>query len=577
MKDSPGALELLSERVDDLEKRIRALEHSADGRATAQISQPASAQRSDATSALETGKLFPIIGRAMLGIAGAYVLRAIAESGVFPKLPVSMFAVAYAFGWLVWSARISSGLARVVYAGTSALILAPMLWENTLAFHVFAPMASAGVLAAFLTLATVLDLRNGAVRGMWMAQSIAVLICAALAFRTHEVLPFVTAILLALCVTEFAQSRDYQEPVWPLIVLVADVSVWGLIFIYTGPQDTRVAYGQLSAAALIAPASILFAINGSAVAVRVMSRGFRIMVLETVQVVIAFALAVAALLYFAPVHGPMMLGIACLILSASAYVCAFRYLKARKERRSFRVFAIWSAALVLGGSLWALPLNGAAMLMAVAALAAIYLARRLEPTMLEFHGLVFLIGATVVSGLPGYLYDCVAGTPLHSPSAAISMISLCAVAALFVARSQTNGAWEGVLHLVLAFVAICASTALLVQGVLAGAGALMVLGAHHVAFLRTLTICVVALSIGFSGSHWERPRLTQLAYAALVLLGVKILFEDLRHGHMGFAAASIALFAVTLMGVPRLVRLGAQRRSGKPIKTENEESRQIPV
>src|SRR3569833_465651 len=108
----------------------------------------------------------------MLGGAGAYLLRAVAESGVLPKLPVSVFAVGYAFAWLVWSSRVSSSLARVVYAGTAALILAPMLWENTLTFHVFTPIVTAGVLAAFLTLATVLDLRNTKARGMWLAQGI---------------------------------------------------------------------------------------------------------------------------------------------------------------------------------------------------------------------------------------------------------------------------------------------------------------------------------------------------------------------------------------------------------------------
>ena len=233
MNRSPGELELLSERVDDLERRVLALEHPAEIKA-AQVDEHEQEVLIASGSGLETFSIFPIIGRSMLGVAGAYLLRAVAESGVLPRLPVSVFAVAYAFAWLVWSSRISSSLPRVMYAGTAALILTPMLWESTLTFHVFTPVVTAGVLAAFLTLATVLDLRNGKARGMWIAQGIAVLTGAALGFRTHEVLPFVTAILLALCVTEFARSREYQEPVWPLIVVAADISVWGLIFIYSG-------------------------------------------------------------------------------------------------------------------------------------------------------------------------------------------------------------------------------------------------------------------------------------------------------------------------------------------------------
>ncbi|HTM18196.1 MAG TPA: hypothetical protein VL135_14885 [Terracidiphilus sp.] len=576
MNRSPGELELLSERVDDLERRVLALEHPAEIKA-AQVDEHEQEVLIASGSALETFSIFPIIGRSMLGVAGAYLLRAVAESGVLPRLPVSVFAVAYAFAWLVWSSRISSSLPRVMYAGTAALILTPMLWESTLTFHVFTPVVTAGVLAAFLTLATVLDLRNGKARGMWIAQGIGVLTTAALGFRTHEVLPFVTAILLALCVTEFARSREYQEPVWPLIVVAADISVWGLIFIYSGAQDTRMAYPLLSTAALIAPASILFAINGAAISAWVVRRKRGITIFEVIQVTIAFALVVTAVFYFAPEHGAMILGIVSLVLSGGTYACASLYLRAGEERRSFRVFAVWSAALLVAGSLWALPLQVAAILLAVAAGLATYLSRRFESSMHEFHAVVFLTGASVVADLPRYLYGCLAGTPPRSPGAAILIVSLCAMAALFLARSEADNAWQRFLHLVMTFIAICAVTALLAQAVLSGTRALIALDAHHVAFLRTLSVCAVALAIGFVGSRWGRRELTHLAYAALALLAVKLLFEDLRHGQMGFAAASIALFAVTLMGVPRLVRLGAQRHAKAELKAECGQVPHVPV
>ena len=360
-------------------------------------------------------------------------------------------------------------------------------------------------------------------------------------------------------------------------VVAADVSVWGLIFIYSGAQDTRLAYPPLSAAGLIAPAAILFAIYGVAIAVWVVRRKRWIMIFEVMQVAIAYALVVAAVIYFAPVHGPMVLGIVSLILSVAAYACACFYLRYGEERRSFRVFAVWSAGLFVAGSLWALPIQGAAMLLAVAGGLATFLSRRFEASMHEFHAVVFLTGAAVVAELPRYLYGCVAGTPPQAPSAAIVIVSMCAAAGLFLARSQEDDAWERLLHLVLAFVAVCSLTALLAQAVLGGAGALMALAAHHVAFLRTLTVCVMALAIGFEGSRWGRPELTHLAYAALALLGVKLLLEDLRHGQMGFAAASIALFAVTLMGVPRLVRLGAQRHANAQMKIGCRQTPHVPV
>src|SRR5579872_1938497 len=104
MNESPGTLELLSNRVDELEKRVHALEHPAAAvvEAINPVFAEASTGRED-SEALQSSNLFPLLGRAMLGIAGAYVLRAIAEASVMPKGVVATAAVAYAIAWLLWA------------------------------------------------------------------------------------------------------------------------------------------------------------------------------------------------------------------------------------------------------------------------------------------------------------------------------------------------------------------------------------------------------------------------------------------------------------------------------------------
>jgi hypothetical protein len=93
------------------------------------------------------------------------------------------------------------------------------------------------------------------------------------------------------------------------------------------------------------------------------------------------------------------------------------------------------------------------------------------------------------------------------------------------------------------------------------------LDVHHVAFLRTLVISAVALCLAFAGSRWGRIAMARLAYVALAFVAAKLLFEDLRHGHMEFIAGSICLFALALIAVPRLVRLGAKSRIDLPAGT----------
>jgi hypothetical protein len=48
--------------------------------------------------------------------------------------------------------------------------------------------------------------------------------------------------------------------------------------------------------------------------------------------------------------------------------------------------------------------------------------------------------------------------------------------------------------------------------------------------------------------------MTRSPYAAIAFVAVKLLLEDLRHGHLEFFAASLGLVAVTLIAVPRLAR-----------------------
>ena len=64
-----------------------------------------------------------------------------------------------------------------------------------------------------------------------------------------------------------------------------------------------------------------------------------------------------------------------------------------------------------------------------------------------------------------------------------------------------------------------------------------------------------ALALADAGSRWRRIELTRIAYATLGLVAAKLLLEDLPLGHLEFIAASIFLFALTLIAVPRLARI----------------------
>jgi hypothetical protein len=262
-------------------------------------------------------------------------------------------------------------------------------------------------------------------------------------------------------------------------------------------------------------------------------------------------------IHFGPPASATVVGIFCVVLSGAGYATAFGRFDRIQEWRNYIVFATWSAALFLAGCLLCLPGTWQAVWLSAAAIAATFAGARLKLLSLELHGMVFLLAAGGVSGFLIEVFSALAGVLPGAPGLGICLVSLGAVLCYTAIKPCEEASWKWqVLSIGFASLAIGAAAALVVQG-LVGLTALQVTpGAHHVAFIRTFAVCTAAIALAYSGAHWRRMELTRIVYATLALLAVKLVLEDLRHGHLGFIAGSIFLFAVTLIVVPRVARLG---------------------
>jgi hypothetical protein len=530
----PDTLERLADRVETLERRVlalEALERAPSAAMREPVASPAAAA-GEGFSLAQAGGAFSILGKSMLGIAGAYLLRAVAESSSLPRLAIAAVAIVYALLWLVAAARVreEEWFASTIYAGTSALILAPMLWELTLRFKVLpAPV-------------------------FWVANGTATAAALALAVATHELIPFIAALLLMALICEYAVVRNHQRSVRSVAALAADAAIWSLIFIYASPQSARMDYPTLGSAELILPGCLLFLIYGASVAVRTTQLRQKISIFETGQAMIAFLLGASSVLYFGPVNCAVVLGLVCLLFSAACYATAFVLLSNKAEGRNFRVFATWAAGLFLAGSLLCLPPFWLAACLGIAAIAATILGGRLT---LRFHGFAFLVVAAIVSGLLEYAFNALAGTPPATLGAGAFVVSACAIVCSALGKRGPQERWkQQLLRLATAALAVFALAALLVEGLLHLVFPNTTPDAPHIAFIRTLILCALAFALAFIGSRWRRVELTRIAYATLALVAAKLLFEDLRHGRLEFIAASIFLFAITLIAVPWLARMG---------------------
>ncbi len=560
MNDLPETLEQLSSRIDALEKRVCELEnvpavlaYSASPAAAATL-----APAVEIPSGEQVSSAFLVLGKAMLGIAGAYVLRALAEAAVLPRLLVAAIAIGYAIAWLVAASRTpaSQRFAAALYAATSALIVAPMLWELTMRFHVLPPAASAAVLGFMVAAATALSWKKENSSDFSVAFGAAALTALALSVVTHVMIPFLVLLLLMVAVCEYRRLRSGVQGTRMVVAAIADCAVWFLIVVYRDPASVRGDYPALGPAALVAPACLLFLITAASVVCQTAVRRRKITGFETVQSMVSFLLWMISVLFLVPQVSGRIVGMICLLFAAACYAAAFGLFRGAPEKRNFHVFGLWSAGLLLAGIILSFPPAWAVAVLALAAMSGAILAGRMCCITLECHGIIYLTAAALSCGLLEYSFQALAGRMPTNLAWSILLVSGCALFCYLAAREREGEAWqEQTLHFASALLAVCAASALAAQGTVWMLALRITPDVFHVALIRTLVLCAIALGLAFAGARWQRPEMRKIAYAALGFLAIKLLFEDLRHGHLEFIAASIFLFALALIGVPRLARV----------------------
>ncbi len=562
-----SVLERLSDKVAELEARLSALE-----RRSAAMGYPSARPGSApvvppvplaGVSLPRPPGALAAVGRVFLGIAGAYLLRALAESGILPRLAVVAVALAYAVAWLVWAgrARAATGFARAASAITAALILSPMLWELTLRFRTLPAWATAAVLAGFAVLAFALGWRRNLTAVVGLSTFAAASTGLVLQVATRDPAPFVLALLVMALVEEAAACRDRWLYLRPITAVAADLAALVLILVYTGAEGAPAEYTPLAAALLMALIAAGFVIYGATTVFRTVILRRRISVFEIVQPAVAFLLATAGILRLSHAAGTA-LGAFCLLAAAASYVAALTRMAHLPQARNYHVFATWGSALFLVGSFLLLPAPVRAFWLALAAVVAVFFGVRWVRTTIGFHGAVYMAAAGLVSGLFEYAGRALAGAPSGAPESRIWMTAVATLVGYAVAvHSSSAGSpsnadlWSTkLLRLAYAAPAAYVAAALAVVPAVWMESLVTPISPSLLAATRTLVLCLAALGLAFAGSRWKRIELVWLAYAAIAFCTLKLLFEDLRYGSAVSIAASLFFYGMAWVLVPRLGR-----------------------
>ena len=579
-----SVVERLNERVRELERRVAELEGMATQARGAEMAsaipqeqakQPTAATPVAGIRPVQQGQppepwkgaaaaetpagVITVLGKAVLGIAGAYLLRAIAESGSVPKLALLLVAIVYAAAWMVWAVRASasSRFASVTYAVTSAMILSPMLWESTTRFQTLSVGFAAAALTGYVVMTLALAARRDLELVAWVATVAAVMTALGLIFATRDLVALASALLAIGLASEVSACLGHRLTQRVLPALAADFAIWQLVDVMTSSKVVPEGYHATAAGTITALCLALLAIYGGSIGIRIFVRREAITYFDVGQGVLAFGLATFGALRatggaIAPVLGALFL-----VLAAVCYWGALSRFVDDGLRRNRRVSATWAAALLVAGSWLLLPSGLQLVFLCAAAVVAAFLYARTGKFSLGLHVSVYLAAATAVSPVLGYVVNTLAGSVGGGPPWSVWLVTVAAAVSYVVGAGHAEErTTRRLLWVVPALLVGFAAAALAVSAIVGVAGGSAGLAASRLSVVRTIVGCAVALALAYAGARWKRVELGWVAYAAVGFGTLKLLLEDLRFGNAASLVVSLLFYGGVLILLARMMQRG---------------------
>lgn len=523
--DSSRRLEELGETIAGLERRVAALER--------RLPAPTVEELAVTPAAASSGVDLALAGRSLLVLAGAFLLRAIANLQAVPDALGVGLGVAYAIAILGLADRAAARGRQADSAwhgATSLLVAYPLVGESVLRFALLPAWAGSVAALAWFALVFLVAARRRSAPLAWIAAVGGGAAAVVLAFATRAPAPHAWSLIAMAAATAWLGRRLEQRLLTLPAALAGDLLILTLVPIaLSGRASPAIASAPLCALAFFA----VFA------AAAMMRAG----VFDRVQAVAALVVGLGGGAAMAVAAGAgVPFGAAALIIALAGSEVAVRRLE--DPPRAFwsslwRVAVLVALAAIGHGS--TLALGGAAF-----GLALVALARRRGHELGVAHGVVALAVAAAAAGLLGAAWRGLAGPPPATWPGAVALAVLAAIIAAALASPRhpdaerpllTRAAQLGLLTLLVFSAAGVVANALIV---LVGASATV----------RTGVLAAAAVSCAAA------PGGRLLVYPLLLAGAAKLVLEDFAAGGAVGQFAGLAIYGAALIVAPRLSRAG---------------------
>jgi hypothetical protein len=566
-----GRIEGLTGELREVRRRLDALEAregAAPGAVPDETPPEAAGEvfEAGASVSMTPARTISLIGRTLVVLGGAFLLRAITDRDVVPAVGGAAVGLMYAAWWLVQADRGAAAGPRqsaLFHGFATAMIAYPLIWETTARFDLLSATAAAAALLFFLLLGLAVAWRRELWEIAWTVTLFTVATGVGLIVGTHEFMPLATALLLAAVPVEVLAFRDRCLGLrWPAAfgVDLAVLMLTSATLSSSGPLEggDAAALGGVIAVCVALPLFYLGSIGA-----RTLLHGRPITPFEVIQagaaLLVGFSGAVRVITFSGA--DPTFVGVGALLLGAACYAAALTVIDRRLGRgRNFYSYTTLAGLLVLTGS-W-LILGGVALALTwcVLAAAATGVGGRYDRITLKFHGAVYVAAATVAAGLIGCAYDGLFADPSGSwePATPVSIVVALVAAACYGTLVATRGAavrpWFELLPQAIVGAVVVWSVAGMIAGALSVSITAAGSGAAFIAASRTAVIAILAVTLAWAGRRWSLQELTWFVYPVLIAGGAKLLWEDLHYSQPVALFLVLALYGGALIVTPRLMR-----------------------
>ena len=553
----------LTARLGRLESRVAELEARPAGvrtRAPA-ADLPDAPALPAAPPAMPLGTL-ALVGRTLLVLAGAYLVRALTDGQVLPASAGVALGLAYAavFQLLADREALAGRHASAVFHDVASSAIAfPLIWEATARFALITPRVACAALLAFFALGIGVAwhrrLRANAVVTTFLALATAV----ALLLATHDLLAAIVALLGIAAGVEWLAWRGAWLGLRWAAAAVLDAVAALLVAVATRPAWPE-GYPPLSIGLAEAALLALPALYVSSLAARTLRRGEPVTAFEVVQGALAVLLGFGGAMrvlgaHGLPADGP---GALALLLGVLCYGAAFAFAERRPgQGRNFYLYSTAGGLLTLAGT--ALLGAGPALTVVWSAfgLVAAWLGRRFGRMTLRVHAALYVAAAALHSGLAAGGARALSGVEsvaLAGPSWVAAAAAIAAWAVLATDPRAPRGGIGRTPQLLLVALGVLAVGAAVHVLLWQALGSRLEADPGAAAVTRTAVLAALALALAVAAGRLGLVELRWLVYPVVAFGGLKLLTQDVRLGRPATLVVSLALYGLVLVLLPRLTK-----------------------